>query len=1203
VLYMKTGPTPVQLPQLASEAERSLTASKPTAASHGNPTKWIVTALLLAIALLAQTRLHSATFADSGFIETAIGGTWTEAVGLLFEDNGRMYVWERAGRVWIMENGVKLPTPLIDINDEVGGWRDFGLLGFALDPNFRNNGYIYLLYVVDHYYLANFGKPGYNTSSNDYYRATIGRITRYTANAADGFKSVNLSSRKILLGESISNGIPILHESHGVGTLLFGTDGTLLVSCGDGASYSSTDTGSASETYYAAALSEGIIKPKENVGAYRAQMVDSHNGKILRLDPATGDGIPSNPFYDSANPRAPRSRVWALGLRNPCRMTLKPNTGSHNRANGNPGVIYIGDVGWNTWEDLNVSTGPGKNFGWPAFEGLEVNSSYYNANIYNQDAPNPLYGTGGCTQQYFYFRDLIRQTSLNTVLFPNPCNSGIQVPATIPHFVHTRPALDWKHSTGPSRTGIYDGSGNAAVINIGAIGSPVTGPQFPGNCSIGGVWYTNTDFPAQYRNTYFHADYGANWIRSFTFDQNDKPLSVRDFLTAGGGIVDVAADPKNGGLYYLSWTSVLRKISYVASGNQPPTAVASSDKTYGPGPLNVQFNGSASTDPEGLALTYNWNFGDGSATSSQANPQHNFNAPAGVPTEYVVTLAVTDNGGATSVDSLIISLNNTPPVVTITSPIDGSLYSMSGDTIYNLTANVTDAEQTDDQLTYQWQTILHHNNHEHPEPIDTNHVTTSVISPAGCDGNTYYYRIILTVTDAAGLSTSAEVDLYPNCGNQAPLASFTANPTNGASPLLVSFDARPTIDPDGDAMTFSWDFGDTTSGTGLTPTHSYGTPGTYNVILTVTDSHGLAATTSHTISVNAPPTISSIANKVTSEDTATAPINFTVGDAETPATALTVSGSSGNLTLVPNANISFGGSGANRTVTVTPAANQSGTATITVTVNDGSATASTAFVLTVNPVNDAPTISNIADQNTPRNTATPPIAFTIGDLETPASNLIVTGSSSDQTIVPNANIIFGGSGANRTVTLTPAANISGTTTMTITVSDGVATAIDTFVLTVNPPFAGVKINFQPSGVPIPAGYLPDTGLPYANRGNGYSYGWDKNNNFSKDRNSSLSPDQRYDTTIQMQKGGSRTWEIGLPNGTYTVFVVAGDAGAFDSTYAINVEGVLTVNGTPTSATRWISGTKTVTVTDGRLTLSNGSGANNNKVCFIDISAP
>jgi hypothetical protein len=84
-------------------------------------------------------------------------------------------------------------------------------------------------------------------------------------------------------------------------------------------------------------------------------------------------------------------------------------------------------------------------------------------------------------------------------------------------------------------------------------------------------------------------------------------------------------------------------------------------------------------------------------------------------------------------------------------------------------------------------------------------------------------------------------------------------------------------------------------------------------------------------------------------------------------------------------------------------------------------------------------------------------------------------------------------------------------------------------------------------------------------------------------------------------GGSRTWEIAVPNGNYTVFLVAGDANAYNSVYRINVEGVLTVSGTPTSSTRWISGTRTVTVSDGRLTVSNGSGASNNKICFIDIT--
>src|SRR5204863_327676 len=104
----------------------------------------------------------------------------------------------------------------------------------------------------------------------------------------------------------------------------------------------------------------------------------------------------------------------------------------------------------------------------------------------------------------------------------------------------------------------------------------------------------------------------------------------------------------------------------------------------------------------------------------------------------------------------------------------------------------------------------------------------------------------------------------------------------------------------------------------------------------------------------------------------------------------TVTGSSSNPTLVPNGNIVFGGSGANRTVTVTPALNQFGSATITVTVNDGTDTASDTFVLTVTPVNDAPTISDIADQITLEDTATAAIAFTVGDVETLAADLTVT---------------------------------------------------------------------------------------------------------------------------------------------------------------------------------------------------------------------
>src|SRR5436190_1631340 len=131
----------------------------------------------------------------------------------------------------------------------------------------------------------------------------------------------------------------------------------------------------------------------------------------------------------------------------------------------------------------------------------------------------------------------------------------------------------------------------------------------------------------------------------------------------------------------------------------------------------------------------------------------------------------------------------------------------------------------------------------------------------------------------------------------------------------------------------------------------------------------------------AAPTISDIGNQATTMNTATAAIPFTVNDADTPAASLAMSGSSSNPTLVPNGNIAFGGSGANRTVTVSPAPNQSGTATITVTVSDGQLSANDSIVLTVNAVNDPPTISNIADQSVVAGAAIGPIGFTVGDVE------------------------------------------------------------------------------------------------------------------------------------------------------------------------------------------------------------------------------
>ncbi len=1190
----------------------------------------------------------SAATVPPGFSETIVpgpsGGAWNGAIGIVFEDNGRMYVWEGSGRIWFRDPGETNFTMLLDLSEEVGFWHDTGCLGFALHPDFRVNGYIYLLYSVDRHYLMNYGTPGYNPNTSEEFVASIGRITRYTVRSSDGFRSVDAASRFILLGETKETGFPSVSTTHTIGSLAFGEDGTLLASCGDGASAFTADVGGpAFGSYAPQGLADGIIKPKENIGAFRSQLVDSLSGKVVRLDPLTGNGVPSNPFYDPLNPRSAKSRVWSLGLRNPFRMVKRPDTGSHNPEDAQPGSFYLGDVGWDDWECLKIVNAPSQNFGWPLYEGLSL-MPLYDQNITNQDAINPLYPGGGCAQ-YFTFKQLLKADSLNPAAQPpfrNPCNTNQFIPGSIPQFLHTRPALDWNHASDLTRTPIYGGAGEPLLANVGAGGSPVSGTPFRGSCAVAGTWYTGNSFPTQYQNTFFLADWAQGIIKSVSFDANDKPVAVQNFATFAGAVVTMAQNPIDGSLYYVSYdygdAGTVRKLTY--AGNRTPIAGAVANQYFGPTPLTVQFSSDGSSDPDGSPLSYSWNFGDGSGLSTAANPSHLFTAPVGVPTKFIVTLTVMDSGGLSAQTNLIVSLNNTPPSVAISSPFHGQPYTPSLTSTVNLSAVVNDLESANGQLSYHWQTLLRHNDHNHQIHADTNHVSSSVISPIGCDGiNIYHYRVLLTVTDPAGLATTTEVGLYPDCGvldtppvisslgNQAvyqdrftpPLAFTIGDAQTAAANLQLSaVSSNPTLVPAGGVA-----FGGSSSNRTVTVTPALGQIGTATLNILVTDGPNTASNT-FTLTVNPPPpgtasftnsvaltisvpdsgpaspypsynlvtglgglitnltvtlrnltytwspdvdvllvspsgqgivlcsdagggpvnnvtltlsdaagsllsgvstlvtgtfkptnigagdtfaapapagpyvttlaafngqnangawalyflddgpgdsgslaggwsltittvggsgsqapVISDLPNQFTTINVPTAAIPFTVGDADTAATGLIVYGNSSNAALAPTNNMVFGGAGSNRTVTLTPATGQIGSATITVFVTDGTNVASDSFLLTVNPVNTPPIISALADQVVNEDTATGAIPFTINDGETAAGSLTLTKNSSNLALVPLAGISFGGSGSNRTVTVAPAANQSGTALVTVGVSDGQYTVSTNFLVTVN----------------------------------------------------------------------------------------------------------------------------------------------------------
>lgn len=695
------------------------------------------------------------------FREDVLIGNLNQATGITFSKDGTGFLWEKSGKVFVVENGNRDNTPLIDISDEVGDWRDLGMVGVCLDPDFDTKGYIYLWYTVDHHHLTKFGTPQYDPNANEYFVDSIGRLTRYTLHKHSGGYHLEPNSRFVLVGRSMNDGPVMTHLGHHVGTVMFGEDGSLIATVGDGASWDGFDAGGPMPNSSYTAYQEGILRPEEDVGTFRAQMINSLSGKVLRLNPETGDGMPGNPWFNADSPRSPASRVWALGFRNPWRANIRPGSSARQPGTARPGVIVIGEVQEGAWDELNVVSRGGQNFGWPLYEGLTVKETYTAMPTANRDTHNPLAGVGGCGFPNFLFQQLLVQESLNPGSWPNPCSPVSQIVAGTPVFMHTRPVLDW-YDDGATRTGTFNGP-NPVVTVLGTPGCPVIGPNLGGGCPLAGVWYTGSNFPATWRGTLFAADFVGQWIHNIRFDDNDRPVEIRHFRPDAGRVVSVALNPADGCLYYISYGyrgfSELRRISYTIS--QPPTAVAKCSPQWGDGPLEIEFDGRSSVDPEGLALSYEWDFGDGDSSTASHGKHWYLAAPDSGPRRFDIRLRVTDATGLHADTSAFVTVNNKPPVVNITSPIDGSQYPGIGITHVPLRADVLD---DDDGLKCRWEIVPHHNDHTHPDPPIFDCEGEATIVPEPCEPeNVYWYEFRFTVTDRLGLETSQTVLMHSNC--------------------------------------------------------------------------------------------------------------------------------------------------------------------------------------------------------------------------------------------------------------------------------------------------------------------------------------------------------------------------------------------------------------------------------------------------------
>lgn len=480
------------------------------------------------------------TLPDGFYLEDASDAAFVEPVAVAFAPGGRMFVVEKRGVVRVVVDGVLQAEPFVDLRAEVLNQHDRGLLGIAVDPDFETTRRVFLSYTVDH------------AATTDAARLdAFARVTSY-AGRADNPTVADPASRRVLIGETFATGIPSCYFSHTIGTLAVGADGSLLVGAGDGASYNQVDAGGV----YAACFGPGRLDPSENIGAFRAQRVESLAGKILRIDPETGLGLPSNPFY-TGDPTDTASKVWALGVRNPFRFTLLAD-GDPDPEAGRPGTLYIGDVGWNVWEEVNVARG-GENFGWPCYEGPGRHSGYHNA---------------------------------------TPATNGCSAPRT---GTLTYGPYYWHHSD-PSRSVPAGRTGRAVMV-----GAVYEGRKYPDA-------YDGALFYGDYPNGWFasaRVDGGSAPTQERLFSSNAGPIvdAASDPESGYLYLVDVGAG--------RIWR--LRHVDEAA--NAGPVAAATALPSQVPTGAAVQFSPEGSFDPDGDALTYAWTFGDG-ATSAERAPLH-----------------------------------------------------------------------------------------------------------------------------------------------------------------------------------------------------------------------------------------------------------------------------------------------------------------------------------------------------------------------------------------------------------------------------------------------------------------------------------------------------------------------------------------------------------------------------------------------------
>ncbi|MDF9874404.1 PQQ-dependent sugar dehydrogenase [[Kitasatospora] papulosa] len=535
-----------------------------------------------------------------------------------------------------------------------------GLQGVGVDPGFTTNRFVYLYYAPQLSTPA--GDAPANGSTADFAPFDgVNRLSRFVLRT-DG--TLDTATEKKVLDVPASRGLCC----HVGGDIDFDAQGNLYLSTGDDSNPFASDGYTPIDE-----------RPTRNP-AYDAQRsagnTNDLRGKVLRIK-VGADGSYTVPAGNLFAPGTARTRpeIYAMGFRNPFRMTVDKPTG----------VVYLGDYGPDAGTasaargpagqvEFNRITKAG-NYGWPYCTGR--NDAYVDHNF----ATSASGAAFSCSAP--------RNTS--------PNNTGLtDLPAAQPAWIP------------------YDG-GSVPEFGSGSE-SPMGGPVYRYDAAS----TSPVKFPESFDGDFFAGEFGRKWVKRIEQAGDGTVQSVNAFPWQGTQVMDMAFGP-DGALYVLDYgtgyfngdeNSAVYRIENV-TGGRSPLAQVSADRTSGTSPLTVRFSSAGTSDPDGDPLTYAWKFGDG-GTSTAAGPSHTYTANG----QYTAELTVSDGTGRTATASVAVTVGNTAPTVKLELPLDGRIIDPGAAVPFRVT--VTDPEDgTVDCSKVKVTFIIGHDSHGHPQTSAT----------------------------------------------------------------------------------------------------------------------------------------------------------------------------------------------------------------------------------------------------------------------------------------------------------------------------------------------------------------------------------------------------------------------------------------------------------------------------------------------------